>query len=664
MKKIFIIVLTFFLSVPFFSQNLSNVYLDDDVYSFLEYAQSKGYCSFLIGSKPYTQKQILNAFYECLEHEKELSKTELQILHSYLEKFNQKKTDIRNGFFHAGVDNKNEDNPVSFLYDFSMELKGSGGLYFDRNYDQFGIDVGSSVGFKGDLSKFISYKCKLTAFLTTMPLMETGDYFIGYNWYDTYYQEELEDKSIKTYSVYDYLDGVKDSEGNALPEPERRSIRKFLNNSYLPYDYSKPWDGSVYLISNLSASGLEGWASELGIAPLCFAEINTDFFESKLQLKFGRHRREWASMDEGSSLVLNKNARPFFAGEVLFQPFKFLKYSSLTGALEYPNQEYIVKKYPGEAGMNDAYFWQNLFSINMIEIDFPYFHFDFGSSTVWPKRFDLGYIFPLFNYVLYQNNLGDYDNTALFGDIKVRKPGIGSLWASIFIDEINGLNNDVRTSPRAMFAGQLGGKIVIPGLKLATLSVRYTKVEPYCYTHQMINYTPWYNYYISENYTNNGSSIGYYLDPNSDETFVRFDMKVLPSLSTALQYQFIRHGADYGSQQVPGSSLYSELSPANRNSLTKYFLRDGAYNWMHIIKLEASYTNKNKVIPFALTGSVGFMYSYYTAIDEDIYNKRYEYGNNNNSGADRNTLFHFIDTDEYPVQCGFVLTLGIKLWNF
>ena len=83
MKKIFIIVLTFFLSVPFFSQNLNNVYLDDDVYSFLEYAQSKGYCSFLIGSKPYTQKQILNAFYECLEHEKELSKTELQILHSY-----------------------------------------------------------------------------------------------------------------------------------------------------------------------------------------------------------------------------------------------------------------------------------------------------------------------------------------------------------------------------------------------------------------------------------------------------------------------------------------------------------------------------------------------------------------------------------------------------
>ena len=82
----------------------------------------------------------------------------------------------------------------------------------------------------------------------------------------------------------------------------------------------------------------------------------------------------------------------------------------------------------------------------------------------------------LFNYVLYQNNLGDYDNTALFGDIKVRKPGVGSLWASIFIDEINGLNNDVRTSPRAMFAGQLGGKIVIPGLKLATLSVRYTKV--------------------------------------------------------------------------------------------------------------------------------------------------------------------------------------------
>lgn len=188
------------------------------------------------------------------------------------------------------------------------------------------------------------------------------------------------------------------------------------------------------------------------------------------------------------------------------------------------------------------------------------------------------------------------------------------------------------------------------------------KIEPYCYTHHAINYTPWYNHYIIENYTNNGESLGYYLPPNSDEFFFKFEAKPKANLNTSLQYQFIRHGAEYGSQQVPGSSLYSELSPYNRDELNKYFLRDGAYNWMHIISVSANIQNKKSKVPFMLYGTAGFMYSYYTMIDSDIYNKRHEYGNNGNSGADSKTVYHFVNTDEYPVQFGGVLSLGIKLF--
>lgn len=645
MKKIFCIIFTFLFGFSVFSQNLSNVYLENEIYKILDYAQLKGYCSFLVGAKPYTQKQILNAIYEILDNSEKLSQTEIKTLNTYIELFNQKKSEQKHDFTHAIIDNKNENLPMSLVYDFKTSVLGSGGLYFDKSYDQFGIDASFGADVKGDFSKYISYRVNLDVVFSTMPLMKVSDdYFIGYIWYD--------------------------ENGNTLSEPnKKRTINKFLNNSFLPYDYSKPWDGSIYLLTNMNAAGLEGWATELGVAPSLLGEINVDFFDSKLQGKFGRYRRSWAAMDVGSSLILNENARPFMAGEVIFQPFKFMKFSTLTGGLEYPNQDYILENsYTSEPGMNDANFWQNLFSLNMIELDYKYFHFDFGSSTVWPKRFDIGYLFPLLNYVIYQNNLGDYDNTALFGDIKVRKPGVGSLWASLFLDEVNGFNNDIRTSSRAMYAGQLGAKVVIPGLNFGTLSVRYTKVEPYCYTHQAINYTPWYDKYIYENYSNNGSCLGYYLDPNSDETFIRFECKPTYGLNTAFQYQFIRHGADYGSQQVPGSSLYSELSPKNRDLIEKYFLRDGAYNWMHIIKLEATYENRNKKLPFCLTSSVGFLYSYYTGIDDEIYKKRFDYdkkeGYIGNSGADKNTKYSFIDTAEYPVQCGFVLSLGVKLWSW
>ncbi|WP_288906514.1 hypothetical protein, partial [uncultured Treponema sp.] len=92
----------------------------------------------------------------------------------------------------------------------------------------------------------------------------------------------------------------------------------------------------------------------------------------------------------------------------------------------------------------------------------------------------------------------------------------------------------------------------------------------------------------------------------------------------------------------------------------KHFLHDGAYNWMHIISAGASYSTKKTKVPFNIYGSLGFLYSYYTMIDDEDY----EMTILGNHKADGNTKYHFVDNDEYPVQCGIVMTFGIKLWNF
>ena len=49
----------------------------------------------------------------------------------------------------------------------------------------------------------------------------------------------------------------------------------------------------------------------------------------------------------------------------------------------------------------------------IVNLDFERLHFDFGSTVVWPKRFELGYAFPLIDNVIYQNNVGDNDNQGL-----------------------------------------------------------------------------------------------------------------------------------------------------------------------------------------------------------------------------------------------------------
>ena len=76
--------------------------------------------------------------------------------------------------------------------------------------------------------------------------------------------------------------------------------------------------------------------------------------------------------------------------------------------------------------------------------------------------------------------------------------------------------------------------------------------------------------------------------------------------------------------------------------------------------MRASYSTKKTKVPFNVYGSLGFLYSYYTMIDDEDY----EMTILGNHKADGNTKYHFVDNDEYPVQCGIVMTLGIKLWNF
>ena len=656
MKKTFLLLagLILFSSIASAQMNVS-VPVTDEIYEFLDLAQKKGLCSPLNSYKPYTRSQILETLRQIYSNSEKMSEKEIEIAEDYLAAYEPNDEEKKKSFFQASVKNHNEDFPVSFNYKSEFEFVYSGGLYTDSDYDSFGMDNMYHVNFDGDIGKGLSYRLKGVIDFSWMPLMEIGEYFIGYPWYDD--------------DIQHFLDGDIDENGNTYEEAaakQARYIRRYLNNSYLPYSYKKPWSGQYYFAKNMDASGLEGWATSFGLGFSIDGEIRGSLINNHIILGAGRYDREIAAMDNGSSLVLNKQAYPFMAVDAQFKLFDFLKFYTLTGVLEYPNQDYIneaaLSKFGEEGNNDDSFYYQNAFSLNMIELDFKYLHFDFGSSVVWPKRFEIGYMFPLANYVEYQNHIGDCDNLALFGDLKFTIPGVGSVWGSVYLDEINGLNNNPFIRTRAMFAYQGGIKYILPKLPFASLSFRYTKIEPYCYTHHSINYAPWYDHYICENYTNNGESLGYYLPPNSDEFLLQFKIQPKMGVNIGASYQLIRHGADYGSQQVPGSNIYSELSISNRNDLNKYFLHDGAYNWIHILSTGGK-VSLNTKLPLSFYGNLGLMFSYFTMIDPEKYD-RSEYGNNGNcKDVDLKTPFSIAGTDEYPTMFGAVLTVGISI-NF
>lgn len=656
-KNLTLLLLVFTFIVPVFAQTYTTVDLTNDVYSLLSMCEEKNYCERLSSVKPYTESYILkilnqskDSILEKMQNDNSyISKTELESIEYYISTFEPK-----NGLNFSTLSYRYapEDSQNSFEFSNRDELFVSSGFYDDSELNSTGYEIFHNFDFVGDFTKYLSYR--ITGFIgaTRMPLQQVGDdYLIGYWWYDD----------------WDY---TTNGENN-----QKRTINTYRNNSVLPYSYKKKWDGSIYYLTNVSYSGLKGWAFEHSLGFGMYAELRTSLLNDKLNIGIGRINRDWASMDLNSSLVLNSNAAPFLGIDAKVDLFDWISFSTLTGVMEFPNAKHINAnawfyrdfdstyvdeetgeiKYKNHFSTVDSYFFQNLYSVGMLDLNFKYLQANFGSAVIWPKRFELGYMFPLVNHVVYQNSVGDFDNLALFGSIKGILPGIGNAWLSIYLDELSSFKSllkfDVFKKTRDMFAYQAGTRINVPFLPFTSVSFRYTKIEPYCYTHQSTPRQPWYDYYISESYTNNGKSLGYYLEPNSDEIFVRVESKPLPTATFGLQYQLIRHGADYGSGAVPGSSIWSELPVPSelRNSFYKYFLHDGTYEWTHTIALDASYIIKQSKIPLQIYGGIGYVYDFFTQSEK---------------GANQKSPYHKINTVEYPTKHGCVMYFGLKLFAF
>jgi hypothetical protein len=627
----------FIFCFPLSAQTHVSVPLDDPVYFILEQAGLRGLCNPLPAVKPYSRSVVLSAIGEILGKTPDsgekapgaLSASERSILEAAKKRFEKPEPgfSLKRGAYHYELATPKKNIPFSgdigigFETEFSLGAYPGGGMPGKSGNYAWGADAWISLYTGGDMGEHFSYWFNLSGGLIRAPRgVLPGNYH-------TYYAGYPDDDPSNPTS---YID----REITPYSEPL----------SYFPYDYQKKWDGyELFSPGSIGAGDQLYWPEGASIGSSLVSEISGEFWGDALVWRFGRTRREWGAMSRGNSLAYSDAARPFTALEATFNPIPWFSFSALTGALEF---------YKWESG--NAENFQNLFSIEQLEINISkYVHIDFGSSSVWSKRFEPGYILPVSSSFLYQNNIGDFDNLALFGNLKVQYPGIGAFWISGYLDEIEIASlAKLFELDRHMFAFQVGITGVIPLLPFASASLSYTKIEPYTYTHTRI-FTPWNGANRMEtSYTNNGVSLGYYLPPNSDEIKLRFELLPAPGTQAHFQYQMIRSGAAHGSKAVDGSSLLSELDPEGRSEkaeLKKFFLKDGAYQWMHIVKAGGEYAFEKLALPVTVFGEAGVVFSYYTDIDGAA-----------NSGSPSG--YSVIDTDEYPKSTSFIVTLGFRLF--
>ena len=616
-KLLPIICLFIFTGIVLQAQTHSSVQLDNQVYYILEQAETRGLCSALSGTRPYTRSIINEKIDEILNSGKaeKLKATEREVLEQYLTQFSkpQKGMDWRRGAYYAETAIGKNEAPLSMNVGVSADLEGSLGIYVpDERY--YGAEIWLGGYLNGDLGRNVSYDFTFEGGLVRAPRKYLGKY-------NTYYE------------------GFPDEE----EAPNDEFVNQLINVSsepltHFPYTYKKHWDSSVFFFHRLN--GYDAWPDDFAGAYSLPAELSASFLENKLTARLGRISHEWGCAPSGSSLALNQMARPFLAFEAEFNPVQWFGITSMTGILEYSNTESIK---------DSAMSFQNAFSVTMMQFRFKnYLCFDFIDAVVYPKRFELGYISPITNSFFYQNNIGDFDNMAITLNLKAQYPGVGALWFSFFVDEMNLISD--WWLDRQMVAVQLGLSVPLPILSFSTLKFSYTKVNPYCYTHNR-NFNPWHSDIRMETaYVNNGMSLGYYLPPNADEILLKYQTMPAKNINTYMQYQLIRHGADFGSNAVDGSNLRSELGNERNDNpiLRRFFLHDGAYQWMHIVRLGADW--KLSALPISLFGEAGVNYSFFTNIAEEA----------NVTG--KSQPYSTVDTSEYPKSTGIIISLGVKVF--
>lgn len=575
MKRKFFAFLLILMTASVSAQQHVSVPLNDPVYRVIENALIRNYIRPLPTAKPYSQATVLNALYEMIQSPR-ISSLEKKAAEGLIARFEATKTQP---WYQIG----------GYRYDSEAEAAKAAETAADGTETESDLSEETDEVSVGENKK--------EPILTTVELgaswQTDADFgafnkdgvFSTENWLELYLQGD-----ISEYFSYRIQAAM--------------GLMVLNMNAYSPYSYSKSWDGYQFPLKDGSA--LTGFTEDPAVALQIMPELSLALWDMKLKFNFSRVRRDWGPGD--GNLMISGTARPFMGLDMHLNPVEWFNLSFIVGVLEFDASNGGIK-----GGASD---FQNAYTATMLELfggDWVYFAL--SSSAIWPKRFELGYGHPGMLGILYQNMIGDFDNLQLGIHFAFNVPKYLKVYAGWFIDEMKFTDNFAHLD-RNMYSWQIGGRLAVPGAPFTTISLQYTKVEPYMYTHPETS-TPWYDRPMNTTYINHGEPLGYKLDPNSDELKLKVETMPLWYLSSSLTYRMIRHGisAD-GSTYTDYLNYGADLNGAQAGDLYwKDFLKDGVYEWIHSVGIEAELDLRFVNVPIAIGAGYTFYYRYLTEYD-------------------------------------------------
>lgn len=541
------------------SQTHISVPLNDPVYQLLYSAEAGGILPNLPMNRPYSRQHILKLLELLKQSRGELTTREQQSVLASIERLSTPKT----GWQYGSIASSGSFGTFQGGVELSLDYRAN-----FNNLESWHAYNGLLAYFSGDIGRYLSYRAAAG---------------ISYNKIapDLFYTHYTQESGVEgsTYYIHDGMVQFYTGEYGGFSPP----------GGFAPYHYTPVTVGHHFSFSDKAHH--DGVTRGFSLGVNLEDEISLSLYDGGLMVRTGRFDREWGK--GWGSLYLSGSSHPFPGVELAITPVKWFRFAWLVGSLG----DWFIDSYINRVLGAPQRSEQKMLTLQQIEVvPTDWFSLHFSSGAIWGKRFELAYLFPGLVPFISQGLNGDLDNVNLTIGANFRIPYVGTLYGSLFIDEaVWGDWGRIFTNPRNIFAYQGGLRIPIPVAGFSTVSIQYTKLEPFVYAHYGESNSPNSDLEVSMAYTGGGANLGYFLPPNSDELLVRFDAVPWAGLRVTAQYQLIRHGTnDYYPGGTATPEIYGDINiPFDYSQHSDYpeksFLNDGVYDWSNIATLSAEY---------------------------------------------------------------------------
>ena len=491
-KRVLVMLILFTLMFSLFASTYLSVPLDHRVYTILSSAETRGIINPISTVKPYTRSVVVSNLETMLQHPGLSTGERLE------------------------VEQMLQNLKVSF-----ESPKTSSELLQQGSYASYWEEYKLGVAFGVDVESSLTYS------LTTSGMYDSRN-------------------SIRAYmkgDMFDFLSFQMDF-GLLL---DRLDSRLFLLN-----DFTFKSEGKYDSIFNAMEDNRFYYGQSL--AP----EISLQFLDGNLQIRWASIQRDWGV--GRNNLMISGSARSFEGIETAVKFAPWLNYQFITGSLgKFQTNAYVDT--PENSTFFDDYFIRdemqgtklnNNFSAHRVEVNLPWnLSFSIYESVVYRKRFELAYLNPLSILMFQQINVGDFDNMLAGLDAQWRIPGIMRLYGAIGTTEMNDIHpNRFFKAPRNVMAFQAGTDINIPIGNFSMLTVQYTNLGPFFYTHYPVEVNYDGDDEVDEiyevMYVNKGQNLGYPLRPNSDEILISGALGFGGGWDALITAKYQRRSGQYG----------------------------------------------------------------------------------------------------------------------